>query len=78
MLTIKALRDSVSRHGIAAINYASQDIREALEMCRQFEGQGIAYDRKRASEYADELAIVAQVRQETVGKVACPCCGKIK
>lgn len=77
MLTIERMRHAVAIYGPSCLDWTSNDIREALRECRSMEDAGMAYDRKRASEYADELAIVATVRQETAGRKPCPCCGKV-
>ena len=76
MLTIQAMRAAVDTFGTRALDWTSRDILEALTMVRAFEDAGQPYDRRRASEYHDELAIVVQVRQETAGRTCCPCCGR--
>jgi hypothetical protein len=77
MLTVEHMRHAVATSGPMALDYTSQDIQSALANVRAFMDAGIPHDTKRASEYADELAIVAQVRREITGRKPCPCCGKI-
>lgn len=77
MLTLERMRHAVATYGPSSLDYVSRDIQEAMRECRAFEDTGLPYDRKRGSEYADELAIVAQVRSETAGRKACPCCGRV-
>jgi hypothetical protein len=72
MLTLQRVREMSDD----ALSYTSKDIQEALENVNQFERAGMPFDRKRASEYLDELALIAQVRHERKGKQLCPCCGK--
>lgn len=61
----------------AALDWTSQDIRDALANVRAFIDARIPYDEKRASEYADELSIIATVRQERATRPTCPTCGHI-
>ena len=77
MLTLERMRHAVATSGTIALDYTSRDIHEAMAQCRAFEDSGIPYDRKRASEYADELCIVATVRRETGDRKACPFCGRV-
>jgi hypothetical protein len=76
MLTLERMRHAVATYGPSSLDWTSKDIQQSLANCRAFEDAGQPYDRKRASEYADELAIVATVRRETAGRTACPCCGR--
>lgn len=62
-----------------ALAWTSKDIYEALAAVGQMKAAGIPVDEKRASEYADELALVAQVRYERKNlsaNRACPHCGR--
>jgi len=77
MLTLAHLRHAVATYGPSTLDYHSRDIQDALANCRAFEDAGMPYDRKRASEYADELAIVATVRRDTAGRKPCPCCWRV-
>jgi len=77
MMTVERLREAVAIHGPRCLDYVRRDIQEALTMATGLEQAGMSYDRKRASEYADELCFVAQVRKETQGKACCPACGRI-
>lgn len=78
MLTLERMRHAVATYGPSSLDWTSRDIQEALRECRSMEDGGMPYDRKRASEYADELSIVATVRQELAkaNRKPCPCCGR--
>lgn len=77
MLTLERMREAVEFSGPIALDWTMRDIQDALAQCRAFECAGMSYDKRRESEYHDELAIVAQVRKETAKRRACPCCGRL-
>ena len=77
MLTIERCRAAVWIHGISCLDYMAQDINEAINLATHMESKGMPYDKQRASEYADELCIVAQVRREMEGRKHCPCCKQV-
>ena len=76
MISLERMRHAVATYGPSSLDCTSKDIQAALANCRAFLDAGMPYDERRASEYADELAIVATVRRETAGRTACPCCGR--
>ena len=77
MLTLTRCRESVLIHGPSCLDYMRRDIQEALAMALSLDKAGMPSDRSRASEYADELCIIAQVRSETQGKPCCLTCGRV-